>query len=73
MALRISKDRVITIPQHLLDECELRPDDEIEITATSAGLLIRKLAAEKDPIERAYGIWGLGVSTDEYMKDIRGR
>ena len=73
MNLRISKSRQITIPQELLDRCGLSADDEVDITATARGLLIRKAPVEGDPVEQVYGIWGKGGNTDDYMKVVRNR
>ena len=73
MTFRISKSRQITIPQELLDQFDLHPNDEVDITATSRGLLIRKLPVESDPVEQFYGIWGTGGNADDYMKAVRDR
>ena len=51
----------------------MRPNDEVDITVTARGLLIRKLPVEKDPVERVYGIWGTGRNTDDYMEEVRRR
>ena len=72
MSVRISKDGQIIIPQELLEECGLQPDDEVDIFPTRGGLQIRKLPVEHDPVKKVYGIWGTGGSTEEYMQSIRG-
>lgn len=72
MGVRISKDGQIIIPRELLQICGLQPDDEVDISATHAGLQIRKLPVERDPVKQVYGIWGTGGSTEEYMQSIRG-
>lgn len=46
---------------------------EVEMTATREGLLIRKQTAAEHPVDRVFGILGSGGSTDEFLKDIRGR
>ena len=51
---------------------------EVEISPTEEGLIIRKRAAARHPVDRVYGILGkdaLGkdVSVDEYIEEIRGR
>ena len=46
------------------------PDVEVEITPTEHGLLIQKRTAARHPVERVYAI---GVSTDDYIEEIRGR
>lgn len=73
MSVRISKNRQITIPEELLAHFGMRPNDEVDIAVTARGLLIRRLPVEKDPVEQAYGIWGTGRNTDDYMEDVRGR
>ena len=71
LAYRISKEGQITVPLQLLNLVGLCPDDEVDITATKRGLEIRKVPTEQDPIERVFGIWGNGGSTDDYIKFIR--
>ncbi len=73
MSVRISKSRQITIPEELLAHFGMRPNDEVDITVTARGLLIRKLPVEKDPVEQVYGIWGTGRNTDDYMEEVRRR
>jgi hypothetical protein len=50
----------------------MHPDAEVEITATEGGLLIRKRVKGQHPVDAIYGILDLGMSTDEYMSEIRG-
>lgn len=56
-----------------MDQFDLHPNDEVDITATARGLLIRKLPVESDPVEQVYGIWGKGGNADDYMKAVRDR
>ena len=70
--MRISEEGQITIPKHLLERCGLTGGAEIQITATGYGLFIRKMPESDDPIDRIYGILHTGMSTDEYMREIRG-
>ena len=54
--MRISEQGQITIPKHLRDRFGMNPNVEVEIAPTEQGLLIRKQAAGKHPVERvAYG------------------
>ena len=70
--MRISKRGQITIPKDLRDRFGMHPDAEVEITATEGGLLIRKRVRGQHPVDAIYGILDLGMSTDEYMSEIRG-
>ena len=72
MALKLSKDREVTIPEELLDHFSLQPEGEVEITATISGLVIRKVPDKNDPVEGVYGIWNSGFSTADYVDQIRG-
>lgn len=71
--MRISERGQITIPKKLRDRFGMNPDVEVEITPTEHGLLIQKRTASKHPVERVYAILGRGVSTDDYIEEIRGR
>ena len=70
--MRISKRGQITIPKDLRDRFGMHPKAEVEITATEGGLLIRKRVKGQHPVDAIYGILDLGMSTDEYMSEIRG-
>ena len=70
--MRISKRGQITIPKDLRDRFGMHPNAEVEITATEGGLLIRKRVKGQHPVDAIYGILDLGMSTDEYMSEIRG-
>lgn len=53
-------------------------DVEVEISATHQGLLIRKRATARHPVDQVYGILGKdalgeGVGVDEYIEEIRGK
>ena len=70
--MRISEQGQITIPKHLRERFGMDPNVEVEIKPTEQGLLIRKRAAGKHPVERVYGILN-GGNTDDYLDDVRGR
>jgi bifunctional DNA-binding transcriptional regulator/antitoxin component of YhaV-PrlF toxin-antitoxin module len=72
MRISISEKGQVTIPQRLLEHCGFTPDVEIELVLTDDGLLIRKRSSEPDPVDAIYGILDLGMSTNEYMSEIRG-
>ena len=71
--MKISKRGQVTIPKRLRDRFGMHRDVEVEITATEQGLLIRKRATARHPVERVYGILDSGENTDEYIEEIRGR
>ena len=70
--MRITEQGQITIPKHLRDRFGMNPNVEVEIVPTEQGLLIRKRAADKHPVERVYGILN-GGNTDSYLGEMRGR
>ena len=70
--MRISKRGQITIPKDLRDRFGMHPDAEVEITAAEGGLFIRKRVNGQHPVDAICGIVDLGMSTDEYMSEIRG-
>ena len=80
--MRISQRGQITIPKKLRDRFGMHHDVEVEVVPTEDGLLIRKHTdtvhvGDSDgihPVDKIYGILNRpGWSTDEYMKEIRGR
>ena len=72
--VRISQRGQITIPKKLRDRFGMHHNVEVEVVATEDGLLIRKRTDGVHPVDRIVGIFKCpGWSTDEYMKEIRGR
>ena len=78
--MRISEEGQITIPKHLLDRFDMRPNTEVEITPTASGLLIQRRTANSHPVERVRGILkgvrhpaGFSGNTDDYLDEVRGR
>ncbi len=71
--MRISERGQITIPKALRDRVGMNHNVEVEITAVSDGLLIRKRTVGQHPVDAVYGMLGQGGSTDDYLEDIRGR
>lgn len=71
--MRISERGQVTIPKELRDRLGMNHMVEVEMTATREGLLIRKQSTAEHPVDRVFGILGRGGSTDEFLKDIRGR
>ena len=71
--MRISERGQITIPKALRDRVGMNHNVEVEITAISDGLLIRKRTVGQHPVDAVYGMLSQGGSTDDYLEDIRGR
>ena len=78
--MRITEQGQITIPQELRDQFGLDCDADVEVVATKEGVLIRRRDGDDNPFDRAYGILsrvdhsGVPItSTDDYMREIRGR
>lgn len=71
--MRISKRGQITIPKKFRDQFGMNHNVEVEITPTRNGLLVHKRRATQHPVERIYAILGRRGSTDDYLKEIRGR
>ena len=70
--MRISERGQVTIPKALRDRFGMNPKAEVEITPTESGLLIRKRAVARHPVDRIYGILDGSGSTDDYVEGIRG-
>ncbi|MCY3773339.1 MAG: AbrB/MazE/SpoVT family DNA-binding domain-containing protein [Gemmatimonadetes bacterium] len=71
--MRISKRGQITIPKRLRDRYGLHQGIEVEIIPTKEGLLVRKAAKDRHPVERICGILRSRENTDDYIETIRGR
>ena len=76
--MRISERGQITIPKSLRDRFGMHRNVEVEISATRQGLLIRKRATVRHPVDQVYGILGKdvlgeGVGVDKYIEEIRGK
>jgi AbrB family looped-hinge helix DNA binding protein len=67
----ISEKGQITVPKPLRDRLGIRGGDRLEFTEGHGGLVVRK-AASRDPVEVVYGILGLGESTDDTLRTLRG-
>lgn len=76
--MRVSERGQITIPKRLRDRFGMRHNVEVEVVPADGGLLIRKRSAADHPVDRVYAILerdaaDLPASTDNYLKQIRGR
>jgi AbrB family looped-hinge helix DNA binding protein len=64
----------VTIPKRIRDHLGLKPGSEVEFTVTNDGQIALK-TAEKKPkgrFDEFLGTLDLGMTTDEFMKMIRG-
>ncbi len=61
----------ITIPKHLLEQCGLKPGDEVEFIALEDGIRVQKRAHS---VQRMRGMLASGdvQTVDEYIDDVRG-
>jgi len=72
-AMHISERGQVTIPKALREQYGMNHKVEVELTPTPEGLLIRRPAKPKHPVDRVFGILGQSGSTDAFLADIRGR
>jgi AbrB family looped-hinge helix DNA binding protein len=70
--MHISERGQITIPKKLRQRYGLAKNVEVEITPTEDGLLIRKRARGRHPVDGLIGILNKPSSTDQYLRSIRG-
>ena len=70
--MRISERGQITIPKHLRDRFGMDSNVEVEITPTEQGVLNRKRATGKYPVDRVHGILN-GGNTDSFLEEVRRR
>jgi antitoxin component of MazEF toxin-antitoxin module len=59
---------VITIPQEMLDQVGLKPDDEVIISLESDGRII--IQKQKSPLDEFLGLYEgkIDLTTEEYLK-----
>lgn len=73
MKATVSQKGQVTIPKHLRNRLGIKPGQVLDFTEESGKLVAKKLnAKDEDPIERLYGILGIGGSTDEWITELRG-
>lgn len=71
---RMTSKGQVTIPKRIRDHLGLKPGSEIEFTVTNDGQIALQ-TKEKRPQSRfddLVGILDLGMTTDEFMRMIRG-
>jgi len=71
--MKISERGQITIPKQYRKRYGLNRDVEVEIIPQEGGILIKKMAAKRHPVDEIFGILNRNTETDSYMEEIRGR
>lgn len=69
---KVTRKGQITIPKPIREELGIEPGDEVDITQTSDGILIRK-DSNRRRIERWQGVIETNETVEERMADLRGR
>lgn len=67
----VSEKGQVTIPKELRDRLGIKPGEVLEFQEERGVLMARKVMAQ-DPVDAVYGILGIGGSTDEWIKELRG-
>lgn len=71
--MRISERGQITIPKRLRLRYGIDQHTDVELVATSEGVLIKKSSGTDHPVDRVLGILNSPTSTDAYLDEVRGR
>ena len=71
--MKISERGQVTIPKHFRIQFGLHHEVEIEFVTSEDGLLIRKRASAKHPVDSVRGILQRPSDTDAYISELRGR
>jgi AbrB family looped-hinge helix DNA binding protein len=71
--MKISERGQVTIPKPLRERFGLSKGVEIELIATSEGILIQKRSRGSHPVDSVLGILNRPSDTDSYIKEIRGK
>ncbi len=72
MLSTVSEKGQITVPKPLRERLGIRPGDQLEILEEGGRLVLTKTLGGGDPVDAAYGILSLDVSTDEAIRALRG-
>ncbi len=67
----VSEKGQVTIPKALRDRLGIRPGQRLEAHDEGGRIVLEKID-ETDSIDRAYGSVKTGVTTDEFLREIRG-
>jgi AbrB family looped-hinge helix DNA binding protein len=71
---RMTKKGQVTIPKRVRDHLGLKPGSEVEFTVTNNGQIALRTKEErpKSRFDELIGTLDLGMTTDEFMKMLRG-
>jgi antitoxin PrlF len=73
MLSTVSEKGQITVPKRLRERLGIRPGDQLELLEDAGRLVATKtVLGGGDPVDAAYGILSLDVSTDEAIGALRG-
>jgi AbrB family looped-hinge helix DNA binding protein len=71
MRSTVSEKGQVTIPKPLRDRLGIRPGQVLEFSEDQGRLVARK-APMQDAVDAVYGALELGMSTDEFLRELRG-
>jgi antitoxin PrlF len=71
---RMTSKGQVTIPKRMRDELGLQPGSEIEFVTNGNGDIVIRTKREPDPgrFDALVGTLDLGMTTDEFMRFLRG-
>jgi antitoxin PrlF len=73
LVAKVGERGQVTIPKALRTRYGLKPGMEVEFVATNGGVTIRRSESLRERILSLVGTVDLGMSTDEFIEEIRGR
>lgn len=71
MKVTVSEKGQVTIPKQLRTRLGIEPGEVLEFSEEDGRLVARKVYRQ-DPVDAVYGILKLGMSSDEFIEEIRG-
>ena len=76
MSTRVTIKGQVTLPKSVRDAVGIKPGDEVEVRATAAGSVVIEKPAADDYMDRLRKLAKrrliCGITTDEFMKELRG-
>jgi antitoxin PrlF len=72
MKATVAERGQVTIPKELRDKLGIQPGTVLSFSAEKGKLIVKKLNAD-DPVTRAYGCLGHGLSSDRLIAELRGK
>ena len=73
LTAKVGERGQVTIPKALRTRYGLKPGTEVEFVATGGGVTIRRSESLRERILSLVGILDLGVDTDQWIEEMRGR